>query len=474
MAEVLERRPALLPAGLTLAGLGLAILIALAAGYPTPELRMLVAGVTGVSVFVLALRYPFAAFLVLVASTILQIVVAVTDLRGLNAFDLLLLPVLVASVLGGARAMAIAEDRHVFGAASALVERGAGRLNRTVVLYFLLAVLSLVPGLLTGRAAQSADSFLLLIRAFQGLAMFPLCVWLLRSDARIELTIRAAIVGVLAFAAANTVALMFWGTRRAGLTWVINADYIPMNSPNEAATAMLFVGALVLARQSVRRSGWNLVMLALLFVMLVLTQSRSGLLAWTVMALLSLSRRRLKWVLPGSAVLALAIPMIPRVYLERVTNTVFLEKGTFEAFSSLIRVFGWKAAWQVFLDHPIFGVGYVCFRFISDRYNELKVVLVTAESYYLETATGMGIIGLVALALAIVAMYRMGAAVRRATPKGTLAHSMARYHGPFFTALLVANLTGDNFVGMLGLAQLALWTGILVQAGRLEARRTPS
>jgi O-antigen ligase len=471
VSGILERRPALRAAGLVSAGLGVALLAALAAGNPTPEVLVLMGGIVGAAAFVLALRFPFGAFLILVPSTILQLVIAVTDSRGVNAFDLLLPPLLLASILGATRGIAIEEDRRAAGAASAVVERAVKRLRWIVVLYFGLAILSLVPGMFTGRASQSADSMLLLIRGFQGLALFPLCVWWLRSEARIELVLRAAIVGALAFAAANTVAILFWGTRRAGLSWVLNADYVPMNGPNEAATAMLFVAVLVLARQSVRPSPWNPVLLALSFAMLIMTQSRSGLLAWLVLALLSIRWNRLKWILGGLVVVTLALPLIPDVFWKRITNTIFLERGTFEAYSSLVRVFGWKTAWEMFLDHPIFGVGYVCFRFLSDRYNDLGVILITAENYYLETATGMGIVGLAVLALVIVQMYRTGGAIRRASAPGTLAHAMARYHVPFFTALLVANLTGDNFVGMVGLAQLALWTGIMVQAGRLAARR---
>jgi hypothetical protein len=37
-------------------------------------------------------------------------------------------------------------------------------------------------------------------------------------------------------------------------------------------------------------------------------------------------------------------------------------------------------------------------------------------------------------------------------------------------ALLVANLTADNFVGMLGLAQVALWCALLIRAGHLSAK----
>jgi hypothetical protein len=42
---------------------------------------------------------------------------------------------------------------------------------------------------------------------------------------------------------------------------------------------------------------------------------------------------------------------------------------------------------------------------------------------------------------------------------------MARFHAPLMLGLLVANMTGDNFVGLVGLAQVAMWTAVMVRAG---------
>jgi hypothetical protein len=45
-----------------------------------------------------------------------------------------------------------------------------------------------------------------------------------------------------------------------------------------------------------------------------------------------------------------------------------------------------------------------------------------------------------------------------------MASAMARYHAPLLLALLLVNVTGTHFVGMMGLGQLALWLAMLVQA----------
>jgi hypothetical protein len=62
-------------------------------------------------------------------------------------------------------------------------------------------------------------------------------------------------------------------------------------------------------------------------------------------------------------------------------------------------------------------------------------------------------------------LFQLGREVGRVAPPGTLAFHMARFHSPLLIALLVANMTGDNFMGMVSLAQLALWTAVLVRSG---------
>ena len=148
-----------------------------------------------------------------------------------------------------------------------------------------------------------------------------------------------------------------------------------------------------------------------------------------------------------------------------MARSVVVERGSFEAYSLFQRVYGWRTAWHVFLDHPWTGVGYLGYRFVSHRYNELRLVLTTVENYFYEILVSMGIVGLLLLAIVIVKWFQLGREVGRAAPPGTLAHHMARFHTPLLLGLLVANLTGDNFAGMASLAQLAMWTAVLVRSG---------
>jgi O-antigen ligase len=256
---------------------------------------------------------------------------------------------------------------------------------------------------------------------------------------------------------------------RAGMTWILNYSEWPITSPNEAALGLLLVWAVLLAQPKRERGVFQWLYLAVAPIILALTQSRSGLIAWSIFVLLGTRWWRWQTLLGILAIVGLVLLFAPEAYWGRLSRTLAPKGGSFEAFSSIIRVYGWQAALRIIADNPIFGVGYLGFRFVSARYNDLGIVINTAENYYLEVAAGMGLIGLSVLGVALVALWRIGAAVRAATVPGSHGHELARRHGPMVLALLTANLTGDQFVGLTGLAQLSLWIVLVVRAGHLSA-----
>ena len=69
--------------------------------------------------------------------------------------------------------------------------------------------------------------------------------------------------------------------------------------------------------------------------------------------------------------------------------------------------------------------------------------------------------------MAIVRLFQVGREVRRRAAPGTLGHALARRHAPLVAAVLVGSLTADNLAGMAGLAQVVIWTTMLVRAGHL-------
>ena len=440
-----------------------ALLVGLAVGDRSLEWTVPMAVIGGGIVLYLGARWPFTGLLVMLATTILLVAVRAVGNRSVNAIDVLLMPVFLVSVFGRARQEASAGAR--FGPGHDEIHVAERRFVQAVVWFHGLALLSLVQlGVLVGPHA-ALDSALVLLRAVQGLLFYPLGRWwLVRSD-RIDMAWRAVIVGGTGLATTCVLGLVLWDVRRPGMTFYLNDPTAPLASPNEAGANALFVAAILVVRQSMRPDWKNIVLIALMAVVVGLTQSRSALLASAVFAIGMLRGMRPRHLLTGVLASASILPLLPVSFWERMGKSLVVERGSFEVMSMLQRVYGWRTAWRVFLDHPWTGIGYLGFRFVSNQYNELRLNLVTVENYFYEILVSMGVVGLVASAIVFIRMFKLGREVRRVAPEGTLASHMARVHGPLLLGLIVANLTGDNFLGLVSVAQLALWCAVLVGAG---------
>lgn len=442
---------------------GLAVLAGLSIGDPSPLWYLPLAIIAGATVLYAGARWPFAGLQVILGSSILLVVVRASGLRSVNLLDVLLPPVLLVSVFGRARRDARAHVES--GSAHERLYAAERGFTRAVLVFFAAAVLSLVSLAREAGVGAALDSSLLLIRAAQGLLLYPLCIWWLRTPARIAGAWNAMFVAGIALGITNVVGATLWGVPRGGSTLFLNNPDAPFSSPNEGGSSTLIVLAVLIMRQIMRPDWKNFALAALMVVVLALTQSRSALLAWVTFALFTLRWVRPSRLLAGALSLAAIAATLPQAFWGRMARSLVVERGSFEAYSFFQRVYGWRTAWLVFLDHPWTGVGYLGYRFVSHRYNELRIVLTTVENYYYETLVSMGIIGVVLLAIVIVRWFQLGRAVARAAPRGTLAHHMARFHTPLLLGLLIANLTGDNFAGMASIAQLAMWTAILVRSG---------
>jgi O-antigen ligase len=441
----------------------IALLAGLTAGDPAPHWAIPLGALVLLWALYAGVRWPFNSLRVLLGSTILLVVCRVSGLRSATPFDVLLPSLFVATWFDRARhgATTMAADTPE-RAALLQAER---RFVRAVQVFFAAAALSLLQiGILSGWGS-AGDSGLMLFRALQGVILYPLCRHWLRDHARIGQAWSALFVAGIALVAVNLLGVLAWQVPRAGMTFFVNNWDAPLASPNEAGAAVLIVGVVLMVREAMRPDARNLALGVLLVLMLALTQSRSALLAWGTFGLFALRGVKPSRLVAGVLGTAMLLPLLPSSFWTRMMRTVVVEKGSFEAFSFFQRVYGWQTAWKVFLDHPITGVGYLGYRFVSSRYNELRIVFGTVENYYYEILVSMGVVGLALLVWATIELYRLGRDVGRLAPKGSLAHHMARFHTPLVTALLVANMTGDNLVGTVSLAQLAMWTAVMVRAG---------
>jgi len=300
--------------------------------------------------------------------------------------------------------------------------------------------------------------------------LFPLGIWLLRGERRISAAVRAMITASTLLLAVNIGTALLAGVKRAGSAWSVNDPQSPIGDPNEAAAAMLLIIALLIARHAVRPQWRNVVLASAAIFLLVMTASRSGLLALLSFGALRLPRARWRWGLVVLLLLAVIVPLVPSQYWIRMGRTLIMKRGTFEAFTSIIRFVTWKSAGAGFIHQPWFGVGYLGLITVSSNFNEFRLPC-GAESYFLEMAADLGIVGLIALGTVIARLFRLGRIVRRSTAPGSMGHEMATLHTPLMVGLLVANLTESKLVGMVGLGQLALWTVLMVRAGHEAVSR---
>ncbi|HKQ57922.1 MAG TPA: O-antigen ligase family protein [Candidatus Eisenbacteria bacterium] len=464
--------PGMARIALVVAGVGIALALGVAAGNPTPALLLAAVAAASVAAVSLALVRPFAGVAILAACTTLLVVYDLPGGQGLNLFDLLLPFVFGASVLGSARGEADAADRAVTDPRRLEMTRALRRLERAVIVFYSVAAISILVMIPGGRLESMGNSAIVLLRGMQGLLLFPLGMWWFRSESRIHTTIRSMLVAGILLTILNCVALGSGLVERAGMIWFVNATDHQVAGPNEAASTMYLLIALLLVRQALHVKLMNLVLIGVAAAVLVATASRSGLLAMLVFAAMIMPRARTRWVVFALLAVVAALPFVPEEYWVRIGRTLVLKRGTFEAYTSLIRFYHWQTAIEVFLDHPLIGVGYVGYSGVAGNYGALRIRGMPVDNYYLETAAGMGIVGVVALGFVIVRMFQLGATARRLAPAGTMAAAMARYHTPLWIGLLIINLTGVEFVGMVTLGQIGLWVAMLVRSTHmaLESR----
>jgi hypothetical protein len=454
---------------LVVAGALAALLIGYAAGSGTPAGLLAVAALGGIGLFVAAMTRPYVGYLGLILSTIMLIAFTLPSTKAVNLFDLLLWPVLASIAFGTGRSEARRRDAREIGPAHDAIRDAARRLARAVILFYALGVASIALMFVRVSPAAAIHSAGVLVRALQGVALFPVGMVLLSDGRRLAGARNALLAGGLLFTVINGLAIAVGHTaRRSGVVWFANEPGWMIGSPNEAGTTIVLLWAVLVAWHTARPRWWKPVLLVGLLALLIATQSRSGLLAWVVFVVLTLRREHLRWV-PLVVIGGLALlPLVPSAYWERMVRTASQERGSFELFSALMRVYSWQTSWLVFKANPLIGVGYLGFSAVSAGYNTLGAVLGQAESLYLETLSGLGLVGFAVLVFAIVRMYQLGRAVGRVAPPGSAAAAIARVHVSLLTALLVANITGDNLYGLIGVAQVAVWCAFVARTGHVS------
>jgi hypothetical protein len=449
----------LLAIATALFGVAVSLLVGFAVGNQTPTLLIGLGALVALAVIVVATFRPRLSFWILLTSTVTLPVIPVTANRGANPVDILLLPALLGAWL---LVPAPADDLPREAKAAGI------RVVRAAWLLVGAALVSLVALAVRGFGAYAADSLLPLLRLIQGFMFYGLGMRLLRNRADLRSARNAIVWGFLIGAVVNVIGLAVLGSPRAGMTWnLLDPNYF-ISSPNEAGFAVTFLWVLVLA-MPFRNKLLTAAVLAISIVFLLATNSRSGLVSWlTFVTVWGVIHRKGRLLLLPLG-LALLFPFLPDAVTAKFTRTLMAQRGSFEIYSTLVRVYAWKTAIIGFQHNPIFGVGYLCFRYFSHMYNTLTLNLGTAENIVLEFAVDTGVIGLTALFWLGASIVRLVRAVARSTAPGSPEHELARLGMAFLVAELIANMTGNNLIGMVSAAQLAVFCAFLVTGARSDA-----
>ncbi|MEK6715267.1 MAG: O-antigen ligase family protein [Candidatus Omnitrophota bacterium] len=178
---------------------------------------------------------------------------------------------------------------------------------------------------------------------------------------------------------------------------ISGADY----GPNEFAISLLpILGISFYTFFTKKGAGGKILSLIIAFTIfsaLVLTFSRGGLIGFLGLLFIALikTRRKIATIIFAIVIVAGLASFMPSDFWERIEKTRVEEKfiGDPTVDSTTRRYMLSKAAWQMFLDNPIFGRGIGNYYYECRNYQPLTAG--RAHNMYLEVMAELGIVGLV-------------------------------------------------------------------------------
>ncbi|MDH4037048.1 MAG: O-antigen ligase family protein [Candidatus Krumholzibacteria bacterium] len=205
---------------------------------------------------------------------------------------------------------------------------------------------------------------------------------------------------------------------------------------------ILFTGAVALAPRFSRWRWWLAAVVAMEFTALLLTMTRGAWVALFVGAavLCMMVRRRAAFM---ATALALAVALLfSFVFARDQGRTIAVtELATRPADRNVgTRLVLWQISWDLFLQHPVFGVGMGDYTIEADRHLRGRKVLTTVDTHnvYLHLLATRGLVGFIPFVLYFVVLLRSLARVyARAGPS-----SVERYYAAGTVAVVAAILAG--------------------------------
>ncbi len=244
------------------------------------------------------------------------------------------------------------------------------------------------------------------------LAVVAIVVHLIRTPNQLRMFCYIVFIGAVSTIALGILGITA-GVEGAGEAYIGGVHIMSFTgaheNPNKAAAYMC--SALPLGLFAVRHCAnrWGRVAFTIgvvaMIVAIFATFSRSVVVALTVVLVAVAAyelRSRRSFIVTG-VVLALGILLAPRYYWDRIMNLPEALSHSTQDWSVYLRMLALRTAWEMFLDHPLTGVGIG--NFIASAGYRLFVRIVVHNTY-LEVLVGTGIAGL------FLYVTMMGAGVR--------------------------------------------------------------
>lgn len=212
----------------------------------------------------------------------------------------------------------------------------------------------------------------------------------------------------------------FWGYAKAPVHEVVEGfdsarPTGPLDDPNYYSQLLIMIMPLALYRALTEERPRNKLIAGYFWIVIVMTivfsYSRGAFLALVVLHVIVAIERKMnlfKVGLGAAALLIAVTPVLPKGYLDRLatlggvfTSTEMQTESSFEGRTSEA-----LAAWMMFMDHPLTGVGYGLY---EENYLEYSIRLGidgrlearAAHSLYLEVMAETGVLGMVTFVLMI-------------------------------------------------------------------------
>jgi probable O-glycosylation ligase (exosortase A-associated) len=191
--------------------------------------------------------------------------------------------------------------------------------------------------------------------------------------------------------------------------------------PNSLAASMDIALPFVLVLVRRARTLWLkgvLVMFAFFMAYaVILSGSRGGLLGLLggLFFLWLTSKQKVLYGAVAAVAIFAAVSFMPKQYIERYSTIASYAEGEEVDESSRLRLEGWKAGWEMFLDHPILGVGANTFGWAHAEYYspEFQRNSLKAHSMYFQIIAELGFVGVVSFVGLLFLVIRYNIRIQR-------------------------------------------------------------